>query len=107
MIADDHNALTLLARAARHGACCVKNTCRNCGAHVSSYNCNSGLVKYRPEGEACDYWAACDNALCSHAYGTGYYADLPSWVSGSGLHRYNEDDAGQSGTYGDACARSK
>jgi hypothetical protein len=32
----------------------------------------------RREGEACDYWAACDNALCSHAYGTGYSADLPS-----------------------------
>jgi hypothetical protein len=64
----------------RHDACCAKEFCRACGAHVSGYNANSPLVRMRPEAKGWDYWAACDNAACEHAYGEGFFQNNPDWV---------------------------
>ncbi len=77
------NPLIEQAASERHGddaTCCKDNYCKDCGAHVSGYNANAQLISYRPEAETWDWWIACDNADCKHAYGEGLFQFLPDWV---------------------------
>jgi len=59
--------------------------CFVCGSTVSVYACHpletSGdIIKYRPEAVEEDWWVACDNADCAHAYGQGTTQWGVSWV---------------------------
>ena len=54
--------------------------CALCGSAVSTYNANAAVVEQRPEARDLDWWAACDNADCSNAYGDGCFQGLPDWV---------------------------
>src|ERR1039458_8463232 len=74
------NELIEQAKADWHTECCLDHSCRSCGAHVSTYNANQPFVNYRPEAEIWDWWVACDNADCEHAYGEGLFQCLPSWI---------------------------
>ena len=60
--------------------CCKDQTCRECGSHVSGYNCNDVLLSMRPEAKDWDWWLACDNADCQHARGEGLFQRKPDWV---------------------------
>ncbi len=64
----------------RHGECCADQYCRTCGAHVSGYNANESVIAIRPEAAGEDWWIACDNADCEHAYGEGLFQLTPEWV---------------------------
>jgi hypothetical protein len=81
------NPLIEQAKADRHpddANCCKNNVCRTCGAHVSGYNANASLRAARPEAND-DWWMACDNADCVHAYGEEQgVSNSPDWVSGNG-----------------------
>lgn len=76
----NNNPLIVQAAKDRHGECCLNQFCKDCGSHVSGYNCNSDLVAFRPEAIEWDWWMACDNADCKHAYGEGIWQDDPDWV---------------------------
>lgn len=56
--------------------------CVDCGSSVSTYNCNEFLYAARPElvNDPWDWWIACDNAACIHAYGEGFWQDKPEWM---------------------------
>jgi hypothetical protein len=75
------NPLIELAGSERHQGCCTDHACKSCGSPVSTYNANDPLVKQRREAEGWDYWCACDNADCEHAYGEGMFQDKPDWVA--------------------------
>jgi hypothetical protein len=65
--------------------CCKDNVCLTCGAHVSGYNANSALRAARPEAANSDWWVACDNADCVHAYGEDQgVSNSPDWISRKG-----------------------
>lgn len=77
------NTLMTTAAGDRHdddAPCCRGNFCKDCGAHVSGYNCNAALLDQRPEAEGWDWWLACDNADCKNARGEGLFQSLPKWV---------------------------
>jgi len=74
------NLLIEQAKIDRHVTCCVNQVCRDCGAHVSSYNCNASVIAQRPEAVDKDWWAACDNADCKNAYGEGSFQMPLKWV---------------------------
>lgn len=59
----------------------ANDACLDCGAHVSTYNCNRSLIAERPEGAREDWWQACDNADCEHAYGEGIFQSDADWVA--------------------------
>ena len=74
------NPLIEQAASDRHERPLRFRTCKVCDSNVSSYNCNPTLVKLRPEASAWDWWYACDNGNCEHAYGEGYFQAKPDWV---------------------------
>lgn len=77
------NPLMDQAAADRHqddSECCKHNFCRACGAHVSGYNANGDVIAVRPEAIEWDWWIACDNADCEHAFGEGLFQTTPDWV---------------------------
>jgi hypothetical protein len=76
------NPLIDQAASDRHGDCCKNQYCMACGAHVSGYNANASLIAMRPEAEkeGWDWWVACDNADCAHAYGEGVFQSNPDWI---------------------------
>jgi hypothetical protein len=82
------NPLMEQAKADRHpdeANCCKDNICKTCGAHVSGYNANAALRAARPEAEHEDWWMACDNADCVHAYGEGQGVNnWPDWIGKDG-----------------------
>jgi hypothetical protein len=82
------NPLMDQAKADRHpddANCCKDNICKTCGAHVSGYNANEALRAARPEAEHEDWWMACDNADCVHAYGEGQgVSHWPDWIRKDG-----------------------
>ena len=73
------NPLIAQASSDRHQDAFVKH-CSSCGSTVSTYNANPGLVVQRPEAKDWDWWAACDNVECAHAYGEGYFQSPVDWV---------------------------
>jgi len=75
------NPLIVQAADDRHSACCAKQICTTCGSHVSTYNCNNSLCAARPEAANQDWWIACDNAECKHAYGEGVDQGGVVWVT--------------------------
>lgn len=74
------NPLMQIAEDDRHSTCCGNHFCRDCGAHVSTYNANDSLIAARPEAETHDWWVACDNHGCKHSYGEGLFQMLPDWI---------------------------
>jgi hypothetical protein len=85
------NPLITQATADRHTECCQDTVCKTCGAHVSGYNCNASLITQRPEGQEWDWWMACDNEACVHAWGEGVWQDTPDWV---GTHPVEKGEEG-------------
>jgi hypothetical protein len=82
------NPLIETAGKDRHdGDCCASNYCRVCGMHVSGYNANWALIEQRPEAAKEDWWIACDNGDCEHAYGEELFQGLPEWVEDRRLPR--------------------
>ena len=77
------NPLMTLAAIDRHSddaTCCANNFCRACGSHVSGYTCNANVIAQRPAAAEWDWWQACDNADCEHAYGEGLFQFQNDWV---------------------------
>ena len=74
------NPMIELADRDRHTHCCLDQFCKVCGAHVSTYNANTHTVIQRPEAAEWDWWVACDNAECEHAYGEGLFQDEIEWI---------------------------
>lgn len=74
------NPLIALARSDRHTECCGHDICAACGSPVSTYNANADLVDQRPEASEWDWWCACDNADCIHAYGEGLFQEPLGWM---------------------------
>ena len=75
------NSLIEIAASDRHDTCCAAQKCRACGSHVSTYNANGPLIGARPEASEWDWWVACDNADCEHAYGEGLFQELIEWIA--------------------------
>jgi hypothetical protein len=73
------NSLVMLAAVDRHHRP-IARRCKCCGSTISTYNANPSLVALRPEAVNWDWWAACDNADCEHAYGEGYFQDPLDWI---------------------------
>lgn len=74
------NPLIELARPDRRAVCCNDDICTVCGSPVSTYNANADLVDQRPEASNWDWWCACDNADCVHAYGEGLFQEPLGWM---------------------------
>jgi hypothetical protein len=74
------NPLIEQAKTERHKNCDYL-ICKSCGANVSTYNANWPFIKHRPEADEWDWWAACDNANCEHAYGEGYFQTKLKWTT--------------------------
>jgi hypothetical protein len=74
------NQLVVLAVDARHGDCCAGHFCNACDSHVSTYDAGEVLLRLRPESAFEDWWVACDNGACVHAYGDGLFQVLPNWI---------------------------
>jgi hypothetical protein len=98
------NQLIVIAADMRHGDCCASHFCHACGAHVSTYNVDEVIRQYlfmccgandipaarllgrepagqcRSESYGGDWWVACDNGTCIHAYGEGLFQVLPDWI---------------------------
>jgi hypothetical protein len=78
----DTNPLFELAAKDRHTEdCCSRQRCGVCGCHVSTYNANASVIAQRPEADDWDWWVACDNANCEHAYGEGLFQNPIGWVT--------------------------
>lgn len=78
------NPLISTAKQDKHAVSPRDWTCKTCGSHVSTYNCNQHLVEARPEASRWDWWAACDNEACPNAYGEGYFQGVPEWADEGG-----------------------
>jgi hypothetical protein len=75
------NDLIDLAADARHGDCCANQFCRACNSHVSTYDARGRVIlRYRPGSAFEDWWVACDNGACVHAYGEGLFQVRPDWI---------------------------
>jgi hypothetical protein len=81
------NPLMRLAESERHINCCQNDVCAACGSPVSTYNANSDVIDQRPEASEWDWWCACDNANCVHAYGEGLFQDALDWVKNDAQHK--------------------
>jgi hypothetical protein len=79
-VASTVNQLIALATDDRHSECCANQFCCACGSHVRTYNANERLFQQRPEAFHEDWWVACDNGACVHAYGEGLFQVSPDWI---------------------------
>lgn len=75
------NKLIRRATEDRHTSCCADQFCKVCGSHVSTYSANAALIGQRPLAKDEDYWIACDEADCDHAYGEPLGQDSPDWIT--------------------------
>ncbi|WP_459252796.1 hypothetical protein [Paraburkholderia sediminicola] len=75
------NPLKTLAASCRHTKCCQDDMCVACGSPVSTYNANADLINQRPDANDWDWWCACDNADCVHAYGEGIFDEPLEWTT--------------------------